>query len=51
MCRYILLDSYKEKGKIWLVLYDRHQQYLFVEPLWRFRMKFSFYREQGIERR
>ena len=50
MCRFIVLDSYKEKGKWYVVLYDKTRNFLFVESLRRFRLKYSFYQKHGIQK-
>lgn len=51
MCRFILLDSYKEKGKRYLVIYDKVKGFCDIEPLWRYRMRIAFYEKHGIKRR
>lgn len=51
MCRFVLLNSYKESGKWYLVIFDKRKAFCFVEPLWRYRMRRAFYEKEGFERR
>lgn len=48
MCRFILLDAYKDNHKWFVVLYDRKKNFCYVESLRRYRQKYPFYSKHGV---
>ena len=50
MCRFVLLDAYKDKGKWFVVIYDKAKHFLYVESLRRFRCKGAFYAQHGVQK-
>lgn len=50
MCRFVLLHAFKDKGKWYLLIYDRAKNFAYQEPLWKFRMKRAFYEKHGVEK-
>jgi hypothetical protein len=50
MCRFILCHHFREKGKLTLALYDKKKKFFFTIPWWKYRMRITWYNEQGVQK-